>query len=208
MLAHANALPWSDACSTKTAAWHEEVSGGGETTSTFQIRLQFCHLSDIAREESDFARLLLGVSARKPEGETDPLRTTPVLLGQAGDESRSNTLPDTLLATIDEIEELTDRAAIETDEAKETLERAIVDAISFIAKLPRTIRPLVGASEDGEVVLRWYHGGADVVVEFEGDGHFGYAFLRGDRFVPGKYEGIVKGDVPPDLVAEIEAGNA
>ncbi len=115
--------------------------------------------------------------------------------------------PSFIITTIEELYNLPKKACIDTHDARTTLERAVADAIRFIAKLKVVTKPLISASEDGDVVLQWHTGSAGAVVEFEGDGHFGYALLKYDRYVPGEYEGRLTDDLPPDLDTAISQEN-
>lgn len=138
----------------------------------------------------------------------DRLLTAPAQLQKWHSELHKTATHSFIISTIEELSNLSEKACVDTADVRATLKQAVVDAIKFIAKLKVTNKPLISASEDGDVVLQWHTDGAGgAIVEFEGDGHFGYALLKYDRYVPGEYEGRLTDDLPPDLDTAISQAN-
>jgi len=113
--------------------------------------------------------------------------------------------------TVQQLERLTESAALEAlndDAAAERRRKASADALTFIAKLPETVPvPTASGAEDGEVVLEWSSGDREAVAGFEGDGCFGYALLKGGKFVPGRHEGVLdERPLPEDLISYLVDG--
>lgn len=76
--------------------------------------------------------------------------------------------------------------------------RAKGDAVKFAARLPKdTPLPSISISEDGEIVFDWRWEGKRALVDFDGDGSFGYALLRNGRFEPGAEAGDLAVSVLP-----------
>lgn len=106
-----------------------------------------------------------------------------------------------LAACIAEIAALRNAANLDSDEARQVRERASRDGMVFVAGLPDGMpMPTVSGASDGEVVLEWRGMISGAVAGFEGDGCFGYALLRGQRYQPGEHDGSVAGTIPADLL--------
>jgi hypothetical protein len=75
------------------------------------------------------------------------------------------------------------------------------DAVRFVALLPQSIdQPSISVSEDGEIVLDWRGAAKQALVDFDGDGSFGYALLQNGRFEPGAAPGdLGESALPKDL---------
>jgi hypothetical protein len=76
-----------------------------------------------------------------------------------------------------------------------------LDARKFANSLPYDLaKPDIWTDEDSEVAFEWKGAGRHALASFEGNGSFGYAMRRGDRFVPGAFPGDLKNGIPRDLV--------
>lgn len=65
--------------------------------------------------------------------------------------------------------------------------------------------PEVNVSEDGDTVLEWYLGDKEIIVDFEGDGQYGYAYLVDNKFKAGKAIGTVDdAQIPEDLLQYVK----
>jgi hypothetical protein len=77
----------------------------------------------------------------------------------------------------------------------------IDDARIFAKSLPGDlVRPEIWTDAESEIAFEWKHGSHHAMVSFEGNGSFGYAIRRGNRFVPGAFPGDLKAGIPRDLV--------
>lgn len=112
-----------------------------------------------------------------------------------------------MLNLLQQIRELSERILPSDASSSKTLERAKIDALTFIAKMPNDLSaPLVSTAEDGEIVMEWKEPKTHAVVDFEGDGLFGYALLQQGRFIPGKQEGNLSSEtLPADLIEYLRA---
>ena len=78
----------------------------------------------------------------------------------------------------------------------------IRDAMKFAVHVPFGLRqPLIWVDDENEIVFEWRFSDRHAVVSFEGDGVFGYALLKGDRFVPGQHRGDLNSPLPSDLAS-------
>lgn len=84
----------------------------------------------------------------------------------------------------------------------ERLRAAIMDAIKFLARLPKAPTPIVALCEEGEVTLEWRSEKKRAMANFEGDGEFGYALLADNgKFSPGRENGAIEAEhLPTDLI--------
>lgn len=106
------------------------------------------------------------------------------------------------LALLSQIGDLSKWTVAQDADTLLALENAKSDTVKFISKLPAEIQtPTVFTAEDGEIVLEWKQGSSHAVVDFQGDGFFGYALLSEGRFIPGKHEGdLSQSTLPEDLI--------
>ncbi len=95
---------------------------------------------------------------------------------------------------------------VEGKEAVGTLTASATEALLFLSKLPTSV-PLPGISlaEDGVITFEWDGNNKMAAATFEGDEEYGYAYLVGDRFVPGAQLARIGGDMPEDLVRYLKA---
>lgn len=85
---------------------------------------------------------------------------------------------------------------------------AAADARSFIQCIPSDVAmPRFATDGESEIVISWRTANKRAVLNFEGDGSFGYALLKGNRFVPGAEEGRATGPFPSDLLAYLHESN-
>lgn len=95
--------------------------------------------------------------------------------------------------------------AREPDQTDELL-KTMRDAIAFSGALPSDVPPpSITASEDGEIAFQWLHGTQRAIVNFEGDGSYGYALLVADKFVPGGTEVTSASATPDDMIAYLRS---
>jgi hypothetical protein len=90
---------------------------------------------------------------------------------------------------------------VQDEEAEETLAASAKEALIFLSSLPASV-PLPGISlaEDGVITFEWHINNKMAAATFEGDEEYGYAYLVGERFVPGVHAARIGGQMPEDLV--------
>jgi hypothetical protein len=111
------------------------------------------------------------------------------------------------LSLLSQIGDLSKRTVAQDADSLLALEKAKADTVIFASKLsPEIQAPTVFTAEDGEVILEWKRGDLHAVVDFQGDGFFGYALLSDGRFIPGEHEGdLSKDTLPADLTTYLKS---
>jgi hypothetical protein len=100
-----------------------------------------------------------------------------------------------------EVSKLSARQLSNDPDVQNCFYNARSDAVRFAALLPQNVgQPNISVSEDGEIVFDWRGAAKQALVDFDGDGSFGYALLRNGRFEPGAESGdLTKSALPNDL---------
>jgi len=93
------------------------------------------------------------------------------------------------------------KRALSDQKSIDRFARASGDVIAFLSRAPNSLaEPKAAVAEDGEIVFEWKTGSKHAVVDFEGDGVFGYALLKDGRFRPGDLKGDLTRSLPDDLL--------
>lgn len=115
---------------------------------------------------------------------------------------------DMWLLTLPTTGDAVERQALSLSGLAPSLEAAIVDVRQFARTLPLDVpTPKVTTDGEQEVVITWRTATSRAVLSFEGDGSYGYALLKGDRFVPGEEDAKASGPFPKDLYAYLHESN-
>jgi len=79
-------------------------------------------------------------------------------------------------------------------------ENAYIEASFFIRKINKFEGQLhLSVTDDDDIYLEFIKDTKEAVVSFEGDGEFGYALLHSNKFIAGKYKGVVSESIPKDF---------
>lgn len=92
------------------------------------------------------------------------------------------------------------------DHQVKTLITTLFDALQFVRALPdETPLANIFVSEEAEISFQWRSSERRAIVDFTGDGRFGYALLIDGRFQPGSFEARGAADIPSDLIEYLRA---
>lgn len=80
------------------------------------------------------------------------------------------------------------------------LYKSVNDALRFLDIFPRDLLlPTAFCAEDGEIILEWFFSDKSIIVSIVGDGYYGYALLKDDKYIPGQSDGDISKVIPTEF---------